>query len=221
QSDSYPGPKDHKPVPPRWAFPHLTDEEYKRMIASKMSEGGRVMAEHCPSCGSESWFDLDADTRRCDQCGHEENPDRTEKEALRARITELEKALEGVYGALVDAGNVALADVHDLRMAEKVRMVVQDVAEKDARIAAAHGGHECAGPECVVCSGEAAKAYASGGREEVARLRALVDDLLALWERAPQVSMGFAGECFKAYVGIATLGSLTERAEALRGEGGG
>lgn len=31
-SDSYGGPMDKKPAPPRWAFPHLSDEEFKEMV---------------------------------------------------------------------------------------------------------------------------------------------------------------------------------------------
>lgn len=40
-SESYKGPRDRVPPPPRWAYEHLTDQEFKALVLDR----------RCPKCG--------------------------------------------------------------------------------------------------------------------------------------------------------------------------
>jgi hypothetical protein len=57
-SRSYDGPKDSVPFPPRWAYEHLTDEEYEALKTSPARCGKcggmkihyRLKGYRCPHC---------------------------------------------------------------------------------------------------------------------------------------------------------------------------
>jgi predicted Zn-ribbon and HTH transcriptional regulator len=57
-SQSYDGPRDRIPKPPRWAFEHLTDEEYEAILkepfrcskCGMMKTHYRLKGYRCPRC---------------------------------------------------------------------------------------------------------------------------------------------------------------------------
>lgn len=59
-SDSYEGPDDKIPLPPRWAYPHLNDEEYEQMCEAVGAPW------HCKACGRV--MDYDGKQWECLSC---------------------------------------------------------------------------------------------------------------------------------------------------------